>query len=465
MKALRPIQITTDLAAICLAWVLSYYLRFHMGLDTPRGIPEPILYFKLLPFIGIIWFGVFAVTGFYRRSYNHRSAVIEGLDIIQGCAVAMVAFISFTYFYEEYRYSRLTTAIFAVLHPVMLITSRSLLRKALRLRLRHGTALKTLIVGTDSHIHHAYKLCALRRYDHTKVAGVVALDQLSSQTTAFLNQHDIPVHQEPSSWVNFLAQMDIAQVFIAVNQDHLGFIRDRLEVIAEQVPNVKVLPDFGRFSQLGMGIEMVGGMPVINVHDSPLQGGGAMLKRLMDVMCSALLLALLAPLMLLIAIAVKRSSPGPVFYRQKRMGMDGKRFDCLKFRTMPVNAEAQTGAVWATEEDNRATRVGGFLRRTSLDELPQLWNVLIGDMSLVGPRPERPVFVNKFRHNVPGYMLRHKVKAGITGWAQVNGWRGNTSIEKRIECDLFYVQNWSLWLDIKILVMTIDEVITGRNAY
>jgi lipopolysaccharide/colanic/teichoic acid biosynthesis glycosyltransferase len=147
------------------------------------------------------------------------------------------------------------------------------------------------------------------------------------------------------------------------------------------------------------------------------------------------------------------------------MGLDGVRFNCLKFRSMPVDAEQHTGAIWAKPGDQRATRLGSFLRRTSLDELPQFFNVLRGDMSLVGPRPERPVFVDRFRKEVPGYMLRHKVKTGITGWAQVNGWRGSTSIEKRIECDLFYIQNWSLWLDIKILFLTLDEVIRGRNAY
>jgi exopolysaccharide biosynthesis polyprenyl glycosylphosphotransferase len=170
-------------------------------------------------------------------------------------------------------------------------------------------------------------------------------------------------------------------------------------------------------------------------------------------------------LMLLIALLIRLSSPGPILYAQERMGLDGRTFQMLKFRSMRVDAEQQTGAVWAQQQDDRRTFLGSFLRKTSLDELPQLWNVLRGEMSLVGPRPERPVFVHKFRREIPHYMLRHKVKAGITGWAQVNGWRGNTSLRRRIECDLYYIQNWSYLLDLKILTLTLWKGFVNKNAY
>ncbi|MEX0747787.1 MAG: exopolysaccharide biosynthesis polyprenyl glycosylphosphotransferase, partial [Rhodothermales bacterium] len=171
------------------------------------------------------------------------------------------------------------------------------------------------------------------------------------------------------------------------------------------------------------------------------------------------------PVFLLIAATVKLSSSGPIFYRQRRMGLNGVTFDMLKFRSMPVNAEEESGPVWARPGESRATAVGRLLRRTSLDELPQFLNVLKGDMSVVGPRPERPVFIESFKERVPRYMLRHKTKAGITGWAQVHGWRGNTSIEKRIEYDLYYIQNWSLKLDVKIMIMTVWSGFFNRNAY
>jgi putative colanic acid biosynthesis UDP-glucose lipid carrier transferase len=173
----------------------------------------------------------------------------------------------------------------------------------------------------------------------------------------------------------------------------------------------------------------------------------------------------LSPILLLIALITKLTSPGPVLYVQERMGLDGHSFRMLKFRSMRVDAEGQTGAVWACPGDRRRTAFGALLRKTSLDELPQFWNVLCGDMSLVGPRPERPVFVQKFRDQIPHYMLRHKVRAGITGWAQVNGWRGDTSLARRIECDLFYIRHWSYVLDLKILTMTLWKGFIDKNAY
>jgi exopolysaccharide biosynthesis polyprenyl glycosylphosphotransferase len=202
-------------------------------------------------------------------------------------------------------------------------------------------------------------------------------------------------------------------------------------------------------------LEELDGVPIISLNDVPLQGFNAVLKRLVDIGLSAAALILLAVPMAIVAALVKATSPGPVLYRQERMGLDGKGFDVYKFRSMFVGAERQTGPVFAREDDPRCTPFGRLLRRLDLDELPQLWNVLKGDMSLVGPRPERPYFVEQFKHRVPQYMLRHKVKAGITGWAQVNGWRGNTSIEKRIEYDLYYIGNWSVSLDLKIIWLTL----------
>jgi putative colanic acid biosysnthesis UDP-glucose lipid carrier transferase len=185
----------------------------------------------------------------------------------------------------------------------------------------------------------------------------------------------------------------------------------------------------------------------------------------MDMALSLIGLLLLSPLFALLAILVKWSSPGPIFYRQERCGLNGKSFYMLKFRSMPVNSESQTGPVWAKKSDNRSTPLGAFMRKTSLDELPQIWNVLMGDMSLVGPRPERPVFIQKFSKTIPNYMARHCVKAGITGWAQVHGWRGNTSLRKRLQFDLYYITHWTPWLDLRILWMTIFHGIIHRNAY
>jgi len=194
-------------------------------------------------------------------------------------------------------------------------------------------------------------------------------------------------------------------------------------------------------------------------------GWNRILKRFFDLLLSCLGLILLSPLLLLIALAIKVTSPGPVFYRQVRMGLDGRVFEMLKFRSMVVGAEKETGPVWAQKEDPRRTQLGRFLRKISLDELPQLINVFKGEMSLVGPRPERPELIKSFKDKIPNYMLRHKMKAGMTGWAQIHGWRGNTSLEKRIEFDLFYIENWSLLMDLKILIKTFWKGILSKEAY
>jgi Undecaprenyl-phosphate glucose phosphotransferase len=237
-----------------------------------------------------------------------------------------------------------------------------------------------------------------------------------------------------------------------------------LEGTSREILDVRVVPDLLQFIALRARLEDLDGLPVISLNDVPLQGFNTVLKRAVDIAFSGVALAILAIPMAIIALLVKATSPGPVLYRQERMGLDGKAFNVFKFRTMPVNAEDRTGPVWAQDDDPRATALGRFLRHWDLDELPQFWNVLLGEMSVVGPRPERPFFVEQFKHRIPQYMLRHKVKAGLTGWAQVNGWRGNTSLEKRIEYDLYYIENWSLRLDLKIIWLTVVRGV-HKHAY
>ncbi len=219
--------------------------------------------------------------------------------------------------------------------------------------------------------------------------------------------------------------------------------------------DIHVVPDLLQFIALRARLENLDGVPIISLNDVPLRGFNSVLKRAIDICISGAALTALGIPFAIIALLIKRASPGSVFYTQERMGLDGKAFNVYKFRSMTEGAEDDTGPVWARDDDPRATSVGRWLRRFDVDELPQLWNVLRGDMSIVGPRPERPYFVEQFKHRIPQYMLRHKVKAGITGWAQVNGWRGNTSLEKRIEYDLYYIENWSVGLDIKIMWLTL----------
>jgi exopolysaccharide biosynthesis polyprenyl glycosylphosphotransferase len=238
-----------------------------------------------------------------------------------------------------------------------------------------------------------------------------------------------------------------------------------LEGLADSTAAVRLVPDLARAFTLNASVEDFDGMPVVLVTETPGQGWNAVLKRAFDLALSALGLVVLSPVLLALALWVRLDSPGPVLYAQERVGMNGRRFRMLKFRTMRTDAEAEGEPGWTKPGDPRRTRAGRVLRPLSLDELPQLWNVLVGEMSLVGPRPERPVYVEQFRASVPRYMLRHHVKSGITGWAQVHGLRGDTPLERRIEYDLYYIRNWSLALDVRILFLTVARVFRDSTAH
>jgi Undecaprenyl-phosphate glucose phosphotransferase len=237
------------------------------------------------------------------------------------------------------------------------------------------------------------------------------------------------------------------------------------DVLSESVVDVRLVADVPNLAGVSLTTTFFEGMPIVGLRESPHFGVNIVVKRAMDIVLASLALLVLSPVMLLIALAVKLTSRGPVFYRQERCGLNGKAFHMLKFRSMRADAESGTGPVWAAKQDDRKTDIGTFLRKTSLDELPQFINVLKGDMSIVGPRPERPVFIERFRKSIPNYMARHAVKCGITGWAQVNGWRGNTSLRKRIQYDLYYIVHWNPVFDLKIMWMTLWNGLVHRNAY
>lgn len=246
-------------------------------------------------------------------------------------------------------------------------------------------------------------------------------------------------------------------VFLAIPAREHERFEGLMEKLTQAGVDVRVVPDMLSYNLLRHQVELLGDMPVVNLTHTPLDSGAAIAKRVVDFVVSAVALVVLAPLMALIAVAVKVTSSGPVFYRQVRTSLGGRPFTIVKFRSMKVGAEEETGAIFsAGDADPRLTSIGGFLRRWNLDELPQLWNVMTGHMSLVGPRPERPELVDRFGRKIPRYMLRQHAKAGLTGWAQVNGLRGRTSLRKRVQYDLFYLCNWSLGFDLKILVMTLN---------
>ena len=275
---------------------------------------------------------------------------------------------------------------------------------------------------------------------------------------------DVPIHGDIDQLLRDLNGRALDQIWIALPLRAEARIRQLLEGLRRHSVQVRFVPDIFNFTLLHHSMTEIAGLPVINLTESPLEGPNLLLKKLEDFFVSLSVLLLASPVMLLIAVGVKLSSKGPVFYRQERVTWNGGRFWILKFRTMPTNVEAATGPVWSHRNESRATPFGAFLRRTSLDELPQFINALRGEMSVVGPRPERPEFVERFKHEIPGYMQKHLVKAGITGWAQVNDFRGDTNLHERIQYDLYYIENWSLWFDLRIIALTFLHILRSRNA-
>lgn len=339
---------------------------------------------------------------------------------------------------------------------------------ALRIVVRVGSAWvrargmdlrSAVIVGANADAQHIIDTLGENTWTGIAVNGWFTADSDSCTLNG------VPALGEIEGLGRFVEANRIDQVWIALPMRDEAQIRKALDQLQHSTADVKFVPDMFGLHLMNHSVEQVAGLPVINLQQTPLHGGARLLKASEDRVLAALILLLICPLMLAIAAAVKISSPGPVFYRQERMSWNNKNFWMLKFRSMPVDAEQSSGAVWAKAGEIRATRIGSLLRKTSLDELPQFINVLLGDMSIVGPRPERPVFVHQFKNEIPAYMKKHMVKAGITGWAQVNGWRGSTDLQKRIECDLFYIENWSLWFDLKIVFMTLFKGFVHKNAY
>jgi len=454
----NSIKIALDAAVLTLAFAAAYFTRFY-GPFEHESLPPPEETFKVL----VCALVVFPITFHQARLYTTnrvRTHVGEVFEIFKATITATLILVAVTYFTRD-RYSRLTLSIFVGYGFVGVSAVRLTFRATLNAVRRRGFDLKSiLVIGAGALGQRVVETIHGHRELGFKVVGVL------TRNAEKVGQRidGAPVMGLVMEVGEVLDRQPVDQVIVALPVEDQPLLKDLMEVLAQRTVDVKVVPDLYQYITLGGGLEEFGGLPIISLQGVPLHGWNLVAKRAFDVLFAAAALAVTAPVMLVVSALIKLTSPGPVFYRQERMGMDGRTFDILKFRTMRESAEAG-GAVMATRDDPRRTGLGAFLRGLSVDELPQLFNVLKGDMSLVGPRPERPVFIEEFRRQIPRYHLRHKVKAGITGWAQVNGLRGQTSIQKRIEYDLYYIENWSLLLDLKILVRTALGGFLSRNAY
>jgi Undecaprenyl-phosphate glucose phosphotransferase len=457
-RLLEQGMLVGDLVLVAACWVAAYGLRFYVVGPLQHDVPPLSDYLLMLLPILVVWGMSFRAFGLYRprRIGSHLS---EAADVAKASTMGVLVLVAvMTFFFRGYDYSRLAIVYFWLLSIAVIWFSRGAFREGLRFARRRGYNLRYAVVVGDGEL----PAMVVQRLQGRPDVGIQVLGVISDDKDGPAGARRL------GGYADLRAVLDantVDHVILALAHEDYGRLGGLLDAVGDEPVTIHVVPDLLRFASLRGGIEQFEGMPFIHLRESPLYGWSRLAKRVFDAAFSAAVLAVLWPLLLFIGAAVKASSSGPVLFRQERMGLDGRRFAMLKFRTMLPDAEASSGPVWARPADTRRTRLGGFLRRFSLDELPQFINVLRGDMSVVGPRPERPVFVERFRQTVPGYMLRHKVKSGITGWAQVNGLRGNTSLEKRIQYDIDYIERWSLWLDLKIIGLTVVRVIFDRNAY
>ena len=463
--------VLSDVVGILISFFYSYLFRFYayiIPIDPGKGIPPFRQYVVVFPLFLATHLLIFYIQGFYRTRLQ-RARIDDFLAVCLNAsltiAIDVFGIMSYLYSYSQgprslfrvtFKISHGFLAVYFIVIVFMITFLRHQIFFFMKRRYAKGLNLQNVLVVGAGEMGRAV------------AQKVLVYKDLGFRLKGFLDD-DRPVGEkvEIDGAVEVLGRLEdlgpilekgeISEVFVALDLNNYGKILETIKVANRYVVNIRLIPDVFQLLTLKANIQDLDGFPVISIDDVALRGGKSLVKRAVDISVASLGLVILSPVFLVVAILVKLSSRGPVFYRQERMGLDGRRFSMIKFRTMVSDAEDETGPVMSRPDDPRMTRVGRFLRKLSLDELPQLINVFKGEMSLIGPRPERPEFVREFADQIPNYMLRHKVKCGITGWAQVHGLRQDTPIDKRIEYDFYYIQNWSLGLDFKIIWMTLRK--------
>ncbi len=452
-----------DVVIIAGVWIGAYFFRFSAwGSMVAPGGPAWGRHLMLTVPVVIICFAGCSYTGLYRAKRIKSLPVLCG-EILKASVLCGLCLLAFFYYLQEVPYSRKLLAVFGLMLFVGLVGSHVLVMVALRhLRTQAFNARYYAVVGTGT--------AALQLVQDIEQMGWMGLH------CAFLvddDTHDlgtswrgIPVYRSLSRLPDWVVSHPIDEIYVVLDRSPAPAVYALLRQLQTEGITVRMVPDWGPLASVGgTTVVTIGGQVLFSAAASPLDGFNGLLKGCFDRLAAAVLLLLLALPMALIALVIRCTSPGPVLYRQTRMGLDQREFEMLKFRTMVVNADQTSEVPWTRPHDERRTAVGGWLRRMSLDELPQLFNVLCGQMSLVGPRPERPALARRFSEQYSRYMLRHTVKSGMTGWAQIHGLRGNTSLRKRLLYDLYYIRNWSLGLDLWILLLTPWHLLKGDNAY
>ncbi len=462
-KLLNRVQVVLDAAVMVLSYALSWYIRFRSGLFEL----DP-WYFSLREYMNML---VFIVPGYLILYYAFQMYTpkrvqgrrLEAWHIVQANAIGLMAFIALLYLMKQSdRYSRTMIFVFFFVNVFMEVLARNLVRMVLRKARKNGYNQKHMILVGYSRAAEQY----IDRIRANPSWGYSIRGILDDHQPRGMEYKGVKVIGSIDNLLIILPQNKIDEIAITLGLDEYHKLEYIVNMCEKSGVHTKFIPDYNNIIPTKPYTEDILGLPVINIRHVPLNNMlNKFIKRAVDLFGAIVAVVLFSPVMLITAAAIKLTAPGPLIFKQERIGLQNKPFYMYKFRSMVIQKESDEKKGWTTKDDPRVTPVGKFIRKTSIDELPQLFNVLKGDMSLVGPRPERPLFVEKFKEEIPRYMIKHQVRPGLTGWAQVNGYRGDTSIRKRIEYDLYYIENWTLGFDFKIIILTFFKGFVNKNAY
>lgn len=463
-KYFNIILVFADVSVIVVALILAWYLRFRTNIFGAIGESGWGIEYYLVPLLVIIplYLILYYIFGLYRP--QRMSTLISEIgDIIKANFTGLIILTTLLFLIEAVDYSRYVLAAFIVLSTLLTIAERMVVRNSLRLLRSKGYNIKHILVVGGGELGHKFA----QRIEENQYVGYNIIGFLDDNLEKGHRIMNSEVIGKLDDLEGLLLKEPLDRVIITISPRN-NDILDIVDICEKNGVKAVIIPEFSKYFPAKPNIDMLEDIPIIDVRYVPLDNTyKRLLKRVFDCIAATMAIIILSPIMIVTVILVKATSPGSAIYKQERVGLNRRKFQIYKFRSMrvPDENEEETKPRWTTEDDTRRTKVGSFIRRTSIDEFPQFFNILKGDMSLIGPRPERTFFVDEFREQVPKYMIKHYVRPGMTGWAQINGWRGNTSIQKRIEHDIYYVENWTMLLDVKIFLLTFISGFVNKNAY
>ena len=459
-KHFNRLHVVLDAFVIVIAYFLAWMIKFLFLDGSVGALPFRTYAAAILPIVPVYLLLYYLFSLYTPKRMQGRR--LEMWNIIKANTVGIALILGVLYLIKMMHFSRELLAIFYFVNILLETGLRNLIRYFLRSMRKKGYNLKHILLVGYSHAAEEYidRIIAIPQWGY-KIRGI-----LDDHVEAGTEYKGVKVLGRIANLMVILPQNRLDEIAITLGLNEYYRLEEIVALCEKSGVHTKFIPDYNRVIPTKPYTEDILGLPVINIRHVPLTNTYyAFLKRVMDIVGSVCAIVLFSPVMLFSVIMIKLTSPGPLIFKQERVGLHNRPFMMYKFRSMEVQAPEKEKTRWTVKDDPRVTGFGKFMRKTSIDELPQLFNVLKGEMSLVGPRPERPFFVEKFKEEIPRYMIKHQVRPGITGWAQVNGYRGNTSIRKRIEYDLYYIENWTLGLDIKILFLTIFKGFVNKNAY